>query len=152
MVSYGIPLQELVRAASSRKRSNQDPRLNYGLQKRYIIDPANLCISQCEVSSLLFCLSICSEGKVLALHSPFKKYGTSMYIVDLTEYIFTQIIKGVNFFPIAESIASMHLGCYMKHTSDVNAANFNNTMKLHSQLFSMISGMRFAVPEHYKAS
>ena len=75
-----------------------------------------------------------------------------MYIVDLIEYIFTQIMKGVIFFPIAESIASMHLGCYIKHTSDVNAANFNNTMKLHSQLFSMISGMRFAVHEHYKAS
>ena len=68
-----------------------------------------------------------------------------MYIVDLIEYIFTQIMKGVNFFPVAESIASMHLGCYIKHTSDVNAANFNNTMKLHSQLFSMISGMSFAV-------
>ena len=51
-----------------------------------------------------------------------------MYIVDLTEYIFTQIMKGVNFFPFAESIASMHLGCYIKHTGDVNAANFNNTI------------------------
>ena len=51
-----------------------------------------------------------------------------MYIVDLTEYIFTQIIKGVNFFPIAESIGSIHLGCYIKHTGDVNAANFNNTI------------------------
>ena len=25
-----------------------------------IIDPANLCISQCEVTSLLFCLSVCN--------------------------------------------------------------------------------------------
>ena len=69
-----------------------------------------------------------------------------MYIVDLTEYIFTQIMKGINFFSIAESITSMHLGCYIKHTNDVNAANFNNTMKLHTQLFSVISGMSFAVP------
>ena len=45
----------------------------------------------------------------------------------------------------------MHLGCYIKETDDVNAANFNNTMKLHFQLFSMISGMSFAVPQHYKA-
>ena len=48
-----------------------------------------------------------------------------MYTTDLTEHIFTQIIKSVNFFPVAGSIASMHLGCYIK------AANFNNTMKLH---------------------
>ena len=54
-----------------------------------------------------------------------------MYTADLTEHIFTGIIKGVNFFPIAESIASMHLGCYIKDTGDVNEANFNNTMKLH---------------------
>ena len=54
-----------------------------------------------------------------------------MQAADLTEHIFTQIIKGVNFSPIAESIASIHLGCYIKDTDDVNEANFNNTMKLH---------------------
>ena len=50
-----------------------------------------------------------------------------MYTTDQTEDILTQII----FFPIAGSIASMHLGCYIKDTGDVNAANFNDTMKLH---------------------
>ena len=54
-----------------------------------------------------------------------------MYTVDLTEYIFTQIIKGVNFLPIAESIASVNHGLYIKDNGDVNVANFNNTMKLH---------------------
>ena len=54
-----------------------------------------------------------------------------MYTTDLTEHIFTQIIKSVNFFPVVGSIASMHLGCYIKEVGDVNAANFNNTMKLH---------------------
>ena len=54
-----------------------------------------------------------------------------MYTVDQTEHIFTQIIKGANFFPFAENIASKHLGCYIRDTGDVNAANFNNTLKLH---------------------
>ena len=63
-------------------------------------------------------------------HFPFKTHGTSMYTTDLTEHIFTQIIKSVNFFPVAGSIASMHLGCYIKDAGDVKAANFN-TMKLH---------------------
>ena len=54
-----------------------------------------------------------------------------MYTADLKEHIFTQTIKGINLFPIAESIASMHLGCYIKNTGDVNTANFNNTMKLY---------------------
>ena len=54
-----------------------------------------------------------------------------MYTTDLTEHIFTQIIKSVNLFPVVGSIASMHLGCYIKEAGDVNAANFDNTMKLH---------------------
>ena len=49
-----------------------------------------------------------------------------MYIVDLIEYIFTQIRNGVNFLLIAEGIAAMHLSCYVKDTSDVNVAKFNN--------------------------
>ena len=43
-----------------------------------------------------------------------------MHTADLTEHIFTQIIKGDNFSPNTESIASMKY-----------EANFNNTMKLH---------------------
>ena len=49
-----------------------------------------------------------------------------MYTIDLIEYIFTQIINGVNFLLIAESIAAMHLSHYVKGTSDVNVAKFNN--------------------------
>ena len=64
------------------------------------------------------------------LHFPFKKYGTSIYTVDLTKHIFTQIMRGVNFLPIAVSIASMHHGLYIKDTGDVNVANFDNTMNL----------------------
>ena len=69
--------------------------------------------------------------KVLVLHFPFKKYGTSMYTVDLTKYIFTQIMRCVNFLPIVVSIESMHHGLYIKDTGDVNVANFDNTMNLH---------------------
>ena len=90
--------------------------------------------------------------KVLVLHFPFKKYGTSMYTVDITKYIFTQIMRGVNFFPIVVNIASMHHGLYIKDAGDVNVANFDNTINLHFQLFSMISGMSFVVPQNYQAS
>ena len=64
--------------------------------------------------------------KNLALHFPFKKYHRSMCIVDLIEYIFTQIRNGVNFPLIAEGIAAMHLSRYVKDTGDVNVAKFNN--------------------------
>ena len=64
--------------------------------------------------------------KNLALHFPFKKYHRSMYTVDLIEYIFTQIINGANFLPVAESIAAMHLSRYVKDTGDKNVAKFNS--------------------------
>ena len=64
--------------------------------------------------------------KNLALHFPFKKYHRSMYTVDLIEYNFTQIIKGVNFLPIAESISAMHFSRYVKDAGDMNVANFSN--------------------------
>ena len=54
-----------------------------------------------------------------------------MYAVDLAEYIFTQIMRGVNFLPIAVSIASTHHGIYIKDIGDVNVANFDNTINLH---------------------
>ena len=54
-----------------------------------------------------------------------------MYTVDLTKYIFTQIMRGVNFLPIVVNIASMHHGLYIKDTGDVNVANFDNTINLH---------------------
>ena len=37
-----------------------------------------------------------------------------MYTIDLIEYIFTQIINGVNFLPLAESISAMHLSRYVE--------------------------------------
>ena len=49
-----------------------------------------------------------------------------MYTVDLIVYIFTHIINGVNFLPIAESILAMHFSRYVKDTIDINAANFSN--------------------------
>ena len=64
--------------------------------------------------------------KNLALNFPFKKYHRSMYTVDLIEYIFTEIINGVSFLPIAESIAGMHFSHYVKDTGDINVAKFNN--------------------------
>ena len=97
--------------------------------KKYFIDPTNLYMPQCEVSSLLFCLPIVMQHpkvKNLALHFPFKKYHRSMCTIDLIEYIFTQIINGVNFLPIAESTVAMHFSRYVKDTSDVNVAKFNN--------------------------
>ena len=54
-----------------------------------------------------------------------------MYTVDLTKYIFTQIMGGVNFLPVVVNIASMHHGLYIKDTGDVNVANFDNTINLH---------------------
>ena len=66
--------------------------------------------------------------KVLVLHFPFKKYGISMYTVDLTEYIFNKIMRGVDFLPISVSIASMHHGLYIKDTVDVNVVNFEPTL------------------------
>ena len=54
-----------------------------------------------------------------------------MYTVDLTKYIFTQIMRGVNFLQIVVNIASMHHGLYIKDTGDVNVANFDNTINLH---------------------
>ena len=49
-----------------------------------------------------------------------------MYTVDLIEYNFTQIINGVNFLPIAESISAMHFSRYVKDAGDMNVANFSN--------------------------
>ena len=84
--------------------------------------------------------------KVLVLHFPFPKIRYIHVHVDLTEYIFTQIIRGINFLPIAVNIASMHHGTYIKDIGDVNVANFNNTINLHLQLFSMTTRLTFAVP------
>ena len=49
-----------------------------------------------------------------------------MYTVDLIVYIFTQIIDGVNFLPVAESISAMHVSRYVKDAGDINVANFSN--------------------------
>ena len=74
---------------------------------------------QSQVLLLLFCLPICNatpKVKNLVLHFPFKKNYRSMYTVDLIEFIFTEMIDGVNFLPIAESLAAVYLSRYVPAT------------------------------------
>ena len=127
---HGIPLQESVWTKSSRKNSNRNPRPIYGLQ-RYILLIQKIYACPSVQSHRYYSASqfVMEHPKVktLALYFPFKKYHRSMYTVDLIEYIFTQIINGVSFLPIAESIAAMHPNRYVKNTGDINVAKFNNT-------------------------
>ena len=132
---HGIPLQGSVWTTSSRKNSNQNQRLIYGLQRNILlIQQIYVCPSVKSHRYYSTSQFVMQHPKVknLVLHFPLKKYHRSMYIVDLIEYIFTQIINGVDFLPIAESISAMHFSRYAKNTGDINVANFsNNTIYSH---------------------
>ena len=131
---HGIPLQESVWTTSSRKNSNQNPRLIYGLQRNILlIQQVYVCPSGKPHRYYSASQFVMQHPKVknLTLRFPFKKYHRSMYTVDLIEYIITQIINGVNFLPATESISAMHFSRYVKDTGDINVANFsNNTILL----------------------
>ena len=85
---HRIPLQESVWIISSRKNSNQNPRLIYGLQRNtLLIQPIYVCPSGKShryYSASHFTMQY-PKVKHLALHFPFKKYHRSMYTVYLIE-------------------------------------------------------------------
>ena len=116
---HGIPLQESVWTTSSRKNNNQNPKFIYGLQRNILLIQQIYGCPSGKSHRYYFASQFIMEHpkvKNLALHLPFKKYHRFMYTVDLIEYIFTQIINGVNFLPVAESISAMHFSRYVKDT------------------------------------
>ena len=88
---HGSPLQESVWTTSSRKNSNQNQRLIYGLQ-RSILLIQQIYVCHIVKSRLYYSASqfVMQHPKVknLALYFPFKKYHRSMYTIDLIEHIF----------------------------------------------------------------
>ena len=110
---HGLFLKNGTWTISNKKNCPRNPRLVYGrtdnillVQQLYLCPKNHSYRATCE-----FIMNHPSL-KNFELYFPFQKYHRSMYTHDLIQYIFMEIVHGVSFHSIAESVASYHFSRY----------------------------------------